>query len=51
MSILESAEHIIWSIEKSPQAYRECRDILTNLRICIVNAELREREEENVANA
>lgn len=48
MSIIEAIEHIKWSINKSPKAYAEMREYLVDLRIDLVNAELRYQEELNV---
>ena len=46
-SIADCASHIIWTISNSPKAFQEARDILHELRVTIVNAELRHKEEES----
>lgn len=46
MSLDESCSHILWTLQKSPKAYEVCRDMLTEVRIAIVNAELRYQEKQ-----
>lgn len=47
MNSIDAIDHLYWTIEKSPKAYALLREGLTNLRIAIVNAELRYQEEQN----
>lgn len=45
MSIIEAHDAVVWTLDKSPKAYVTCREVLTDLRRAIVNAELRYQEE------
>lgn len=41
----ECVKYLLFVLENSPQTYAMNRDMLTGLRIAIVNAELRHREQ------
>lgn len=47
MGILEAVGHIRWTIERSPRAYAEARNMLIDLRIALVNAELKYLDKQN----
>lgn len=50
MSIIDAVGHIKWTLDKSRLSYRECRDMLVDLRVQLVNAELKYQEETNARN-
>lgn len=50
MDTSEMIAHIEWTIDKSPKAYVELRDGLIDLRIALVNAELRYQETKGEEN-
>lgn len=50
MDTVDMMDHIIWTVEKSPQAYRLLRKHMCDLRAALVNAELTYQQEERDGN-
>lgn len=49
-SMIDAIEHMLWTVEKSPYAYAQMRDKCIELRIALVNAELRHQRNMETKN-